>query len=184
MRGRKPCQSSFFISTKQLKFIPVRGRKPQINHVTPEVLDVEIYPREGTEIWSHRQRRRSRYSLNLTPQGDENSDAPAPVEVALRWNLSPWGDGNIIRGIIICIGMVEIYPREGAETFFTCLNCTVQQSWNLSPRGDENTRYIFYIIIMGKLKFNSVRGRKRSHICLTLSVATVEIYPREGTETP
>ena len=54
---------------------------------------------------------------------------------------------------------VEIYPREGTETF--CHFC--------HPPSRE-------------LKFIPVRGRKRLRMVLS-QILRVEIYPREGTET-
>ena len=55
---------------------------------------------------------------------------------------------------------VEIYPREGTETICSSLQ-----------------------VVVGKLKFIPVRGRKRKPSQRKEAPRNVEIYPREGTET-
>ena len=87
-----------------------------------------------------------------------------------------------IRNMITARFVVEIYPREGTETFFNrplshalplkfipvrgrkqpiLPRLSPAMSWNLSPWGDGNL----------------------SHLLIRLYHTQVEIYPREGTET-
>ena len=120
-----------------LKFIPVRGRK---------------LPWDQQGIPSH--------SWNLSPWGDENQSLPPSVPDTSGWNLSPWGDENSLARKRKTFSRVEIYPREGTETFFFFASSRLRlveiypregtettgylyrlahvHGWNLSPWGDGN----------------------------------------------
>ena len=99
-------------------------------------LAVEIYPREGTET-KVRNRFRLIQRLKFIPVRGRKQERNAEINRPVRWNLSPWGDGN-------------------AESIQYAIAAVC---WNLSPWGDGNVKSQK----CGKLillKFIPVRGRK------------------------
>ena len=162
-----------------LKFIPVRGRKRLFKSPTV-LIDVEIYPREGTETSSFHFLGASPLLKFIPVRGRKHftSEIPARqhlVEIYPRegtetspslmqsfkycWNLSPWGDGNVALEFGIVSHIVEIYPREGTETPpARAESCC--RGWNLSPWGDGNSSLVIGAYTIYTLKFIPVRGRK------------------------
>ena len=123
----------------QLKFIPVRGRRLKATIYITALCKVKIYPREGTEtllsLHSHVWRR-------------------------LRWNLSPWGDGNNQGADAVQSLVLKYIPVRGRKLYYCIFNRgmgfwlkfipvrgrkqpdralrTDYSCWNLSPWGDGN----------------------------------------------
>ena len=86
------------VRKKALKFIPVRGRKLNVNNTDTHGTVVEIYPREGTET-NLCSNQRPLQSLKFIPVRGRKQ-----FVTFLR----------ILR-------IVEIYPREGTETLYSML---------------------------------------------------------------
>ena len=77
---------------------------------------------------------------------------------------------------------VEIYPREGTETFFN-LNITGAIALKFIPVRGRKRELLILKAVFAVLKFIPVRGRKLQFLSDEIAIVIVEIYPREGTET-
>ena len=122
-----------------MKFIPVRGRKPILRAIRAFIIDVEIYPREGTETcaWACETQFHSLKFIPVRgrkPVSDEISSSVI-VEIYPREGTETF---PLVQNDIYQI--VEIYPREGIET---CDVKTIESSFfsNLNDKFNPKGLY-------------------------------------------
>ena len=165
-----------------LKFIPVRGRKLFRLSYKFGLLSVEIYPREGTETFVRLDFVESDGTLKFIPVRGRKRASPAPA-CPSAVEIYPREGTETLRGLLThAHTQVEIYPREGTETAYgKLLSGTVDKLKFIPVRGRKPFR-TFLPSVTPALKFIPVRGRKQVDLD-TAFIDTVEIYPREGTET-
>ena len=94
----------------------MRGRKPILRAIRAFIIDVEIYPREGTETLpaNHCE---TDYRVEIYPrEGTETRASACWTRLYITLKFIPVRGRKHLLPCLFFRFLVEIYPREGTET--------------------------------------------------------------------